>query len=116
MEREIEPIGPENLRAVIKLLEERNGTLPGYTRWKYSDDGHEKFRGVLARNDGEVAGCVGVVPRTLVLHGRDVVECGWFADWYVSPPFRETGVGRRMLEAITHELPLVFGHPGPSKA
>src|SRR6266545_1785704 len=113
MRTQIEPIGPQNLDAVIKLLGERNRTLSEYTQWKYSAKGDHEFRGVLARTDGEVAGCFGVVPRTLALPGREPVRCGWFADWYVSPTARGMGLGSQMLEAITRELPVVFGHPGP---
>ncbi len=104
------------MEAVVRLLQERNQTLPEYTRWKYSAGGLEGFRGVLALRNGVAFGCFGVVPRLLKARDGELVRCGWFADWFVSPKAQGAGIGSRMLEAVRDEMPVVFGHPAPAKA
>ena len=113
---ELEAIGETNVESVVHLLQERNQTLPEYTRWKYSAGGLEGFRGVIALRNDLAVGCFGVLPRLLKSRDGDLVQCGWFADWFVSPKAQGGGIGSRMLEAVRDELPVVFGHPAPAKA
>lgn len=113
---QIEPISPANLDCVVKLLQERNDTLPAYTRWKYGQDRNGGFRGVVACQNGEPVGCFGLVARDLLLPEGKTIRCGWFADWYVTQEARTTGVGTGMLHALSAGYPLIFGHPAPDKA
>ena len=113
---QIEPIGPANLGAVVQLLQERNNTLPAYTRWKYGHNHDGCFRGVVATLQGEPMGCFGLVVRDLVLPECRTIRCGWFADWYVTSRARTVGVGTKMLDALSEAYPLILGHPAPEKA
>ena len=116
-EIQIEPIGPANLEFVVRLLQERNDTLPAYTQWKYGHSyANGSFRGVVATFRGEPAGCFGLVVRDLVLPECQTVRCGWFADWYVTGRVRTLGLGTKMLHALSDGYPLILGHPGPEKA
>ena len=116
-ETKIEPINPANLDVVVRLLQERNDTLPAYTQWKYGQNHNDgSFRGVVATLHGEPVGCFGLVVRDLVLPECRMFRCGWFADWYVTTRVRTVGVGTKMLQALSEGYPLIFGHPGPEKA
>lgn len=116
MSAELTPIGATHLEALADLLEERNGTIPAYTLWKYGKAGDGRFRGLIAVRDGQPVGCFGVVPRNLVLQDGSQIECGWFADWYVVPSARGEGIGEALLRELSAYLTLVFGHPQPVKA
>lgn len=109
-------MGPDAVEEIAVLLDERNGTIPGYTRWKYASRGAGEHRGVVARWHGKVVGCFGVVPRTLELSGGPTRSAGWFADWYVRPEARDKRIGAAMLRALSADIGLVFGHPQPAKA
>jgi GT2 family glycosyltransferase len=113
---QIEPIAPANVETVVRLLQERNGTMPSYTRWKYRQYSDSRFQGVVATLNGEPVGCFGVVARHLRLPEGGTMPCGWFADWYVTPRARASGVGTEMLRHISQAYPVTFGHPGPEKA
>jgi GNAT superfamily N-acetyltransferase len=112
----VEPIHPGNLEEVGTLLCARSGTVREYTRWKYHRPGHAGPKGVLARWNGQVVGCFGLVSRTLRLPNGRAVPCSWFADWYVVPTARGTGVGRALLEALSEQAGMIVGHPGPAHA
>jgi hypothetical protein len=112
----IEPIRPSNLDLVVQLLQERNHTLPEYTRWKYGQPRDGEFCGVLATVRGEPVGCFGLVLRNLVLLECQPIRCGWFADWYVTPRLRASGLGTEMLRSLSDGCALILGHPGPESA
>lgn len=106
----------ETLPLVRQLLFERNGTLPAYTEWKYGKGSPPGFRGVVAMKDKTPIGCFGLMPKMLKM-GDELVPCGWFADWYVIPSLRGSGLGTQLLREITKKgYPFFFGHPGPRKA
>src|SRR5690606_956283 len=45
------------------------------------------------------------------------IPCGWFADWYVTPSLRGSGLGTRLLREISKKgYPFLIGHPGPQRA
>jgi GNAT superfamily N-acetyltransferase len=113
----IVPIAGDTLDQVAALLWERSRTLPAYTEWKYSRDG-SPFNGVAALDlsDASVVGCFGLIARDLELPGGEHRRCGWFADWYVKPSHRKTGVGRKLLRALSTQADVVFGHPSPAAA
>jgi len=90
--------------------------MPSYTRWKYRQRSDPRFQGVVATLNGEAVGCFGVVARHLHLPNGGKIPCGWFADWYVTPRARASGVGTEMLRRISQAYPVMFGHPGPEKA
>ena len=113
---EIERIGARNIDSMVDLLQERNHTLPEYTRWKYSAGDPEEFHGVLARISGSVVGCFGIVPRDLCTSTGQALPCGWFADWYVRPGVQGKGVGTALLRAVSEGYPIIFGHPGTAAA
>ena len=113
---QIEPISPANVDCVVRLLQERNDTLPAYTHWKYGQNHNGCFRGVVATLQGEPMGCFGLVVRDLVLPECRTIPCGWFADWYVTTRVRAAGLGTKMLQAISESYPLILGHPGPERA
>jgi len=105
-----------NLEQFAELLYRRNRTLKAYTFWKYGNTGDDRFRGVLATNDGAAVGCFGIVPKELVYPDGSITGCGWFADWYVTPEARGKNIGEIMLQALSDHESIVFGHPGPQKA
>lgn len=110
------PIDSRTLDLVVGLLQERSGTLPDYTRWKYSARHDTRPRGLIAMLDGQPAGCFGLVPRDLVLPSGKRLECGWFADWYVRPTVRGSGLGTQLLRCLSECYSIIFGHPGPKGA
>ncbi len=114
-ELEFQPITPANVELVVRLLHQRNQTLPAYTRWKYGHRHDSDFRGVLVTRGGEPIGCFGLIVRQLRLREK-VIPCGWFADWYVASDSRTRGAGTEMLRYISNACPIVLGHPGPDKA
>lgn len=113
---QVEPITTHNLEHVVDLLVERSGTMPEYTRWKYGGAGLDQFRGVVAYDGDNPLGCFGLVPRTLYVPDRGDIPCGWFADWFVPDRARGTGIGTRMLNALSEHCEVVIGHPGPKHA
>lgn len=113
---EIKPIDTSTLDAVAALLGERNRTLAAYVAWKYLDGQPTRNHGVVAFIDGQPAGCFGLMPRLLQLPDGAQLPVGWFADWYVAPAFRASGLGRTLLAAITQAHPLTLGHPGTPAA
>jgi GNAT superfamily N-acetyltransferase len=116
MSIQMTPIGPDNLDDVVGLLQERNETIPAYTRWKYGQATDGRFRGVCATMDGKPVGCFGIVPRELRLPAGQTLPCGWFADWYVSPRLQGRGIGTALLRALSKGYPIIFGHPGSAAA
>lgn len=112
----IEPLDAFNLEDVVRLLEERNGTAPAHTRWKYAPTGDGIPRGFVARIDSRPVGCFGRLPRELCLASGQVLRCGWFADWYVNPSARGRQVGQQLLAALAWQDEPVFGHPAPDQA
>ena len=112
----IGPIGPSNLDLVVQLLQQRNHTLPEYTRWKYGPARDGEFCGLLATLHGDPVGCFGMVVRNLVLPECQTIRCGWFADWYVTPRLRASGLGTQMLRSLSDGCPVIIGHPGPERA
>lgn len=111
----IEPIKNSTLNLVISLLQERNNTLAEYTKWKYYREDDNIDRGYLAYYNNECVGCFGLVPKQLYINGKNEI-CGWFADWYVSKEYRKYGIGEKLLQALSTNYKIVFGHPGPEKA
>jgi len=101
---------------VDDLLYQRSRTLKTYTEWKYRSDNDKQFRGVVALIDNKPIGCFGSIPKKLILSDGNIVNCGWFADWYVSPKARGIKVGELLLNALTDYEPIMFGHPGPKAA
>ncbi len=113
---DFEDITLETLPFVQKLLFERNGTLHAYTEWKYGEQGPNGFHGIVALNGKEPVGCFGLMPKVLC-SGETQILCGWFADWYITPSMRGSGLGTRLLKEITQKgYSLFFGHPGPRRA
>jgi GT2 family glycosyltransferase len=112
---EFQPITQGNLDLVVRLLHQRDRTLPAYTRWKYGHGHGSDFNGVVVTRGGEPVGCFGLIVRQLRV-AENTIPCGWFADWYVAADNRTHGVGTEMLRYISRSCPIVFGHPGPKKA
>lgn len=109
-------IAPETLPLVQQLLAERNGTLPAYVEWKYGKNSPSGFRGIVAVQGKNPLGCFGLMPKMLQA-GDELISCGWFADWYVTPATRGGGLGAQLLREITKKgYSFFFGHPGPKKA
>lgn len=113
---QFEDISPKTLPFVQSLLSERNGTLPAYTEWKYGKNSPQGFRGVVALKGQTPVGCFGIMPKILQTE-NEKIPCGWFADWYTTPPMRGSGLGTALLNEITKKgYMLFFGHPGPQRA
>ena len=98
---EIVPLDTSNIRYMEDLLVERNGTLREYTNWKYCKIYNDRFKGLIAFKRNEPIGCFGSIPKTLIIKGK--LNCGWFADWYVKPAYREIGLGKNLLKALNYE-------------
>ena len=98
------------------LLFERSQTLKSYTEWKYRADNDDRFRGVIAKIKDKPVGCFGSVPKELKLSDGSIKQCGWFADWYVTPEARGLRVGELLLNSLSEYEPIMFGHPGPKTA
>lgn len=116
MSLEFREISSGNLEDIVNLLQERNGTLPEYTRLKYRGSGVQRFRGVIAYSSGQPIGCFGVMPQSVLAENGFEIACGWFSDWYVSEKWRSRGLGKELLVQISNHYPITFGHPGPERA
>lgn len=112
---EIVPLDTSNIKYMEDLLVERNGTLREYTNWKYCKIYNDRFKGLIAFKGNEPIGCFGSIPKTLIIKGRKL-DCGWFADWYVKPAYREIGLGKNLLKTLLNYEDVIFGIPGPKKA
>lgn len=113
---EIVNISSYNLEQVADLLAERSNTSSEHTHWKYHSFCDIQFAGVLATSGKHPIGCFGLIPRTIELPSGESVMCGWFADWYVTPAARSSGVGTQLLQALSGNCDIIFGHPGPKIA
>ncbi len=116
MNTEIIPIDDHNLNMVAELLYDRSQTLKSYTVQKYESNNNERFRGVIATVEGKPIGCFGSIPKVLRISDGTMKNCGWFADWYVSPHGRGLKIGELLLNALSDHEQIMFGHPGPKRA
>lgn len=103
-----------NRADMIYLLEQRNKTLSDYTDWKYNNV-TQQASGIIAYDGHEPVGCFGLLLRTLKTH-EETLKCGWFADWYVIPTARASGLGSRLISTLGELTPVIFGHPAPTQA
>jgi GNAT superfamily N-acetyltransferase len=101
---------------VAALLAERNRTLAAYVSWKYGSQETTRSLGAIAYMGEQPVGFFGLIPRQLQQADGTELSIGWFADWYVTPAQRGSGLGRLLLEAITTENLLTLGHPGTTAA
>ncbi len=108
----IAPLGTADASAVAELLARRNATSRDYTRQKYS---WAEGMGVAAWRGDRMVGCFGLLPRELLWCGG-AQPAGWFADWYVLPEERASGIGGALLAALAAQAGVIFGHPGPELA
>ena len=116
MQTDIIPITNSNILLMSDLLYERNRTVRQYITWKYNSRDDNRFRGLLVKTGSTAVGCFGIIPKQLQLHTGEILESGWFADWYVVPAARGHGIGELLLNELSSRLPIVFGHPGPQAA
>ena len=116
MKTEIIPIDDYNLNMVADLLYDRSQTLKSYTVQKYESNNNDRFRGVIATVEDKPIGCFGSIPKKLKFSDGTMKNCGWFADWYVSPHGRGLKIGELLLNALSDYEQIMFGHPGPKQA
>lgn len=109
-------INSNYLSPLKELLYLRNKTIPEYVEWKYGPQSPNGFRGIIAFDNNRPIGCFGNIPLKCIDQFNNLVEVGWFADWYVLPEYRNKGIGLSLLNELTKHTPLLFGHPGPKKA
>ena len=109
-------ISTSTLQSVKNLLFQRNKTMPEYVDWKYGTNSPNGFRGIVAFDDDQEIGCFGCVPLKITDKSGNTFEVGWFADWFVVPSMRGSGLGTELLNKISTGYPIFFGHPGPKSA
>jgi hypothetical protein len=113
----IETISARNLEVVVALLQERTGTTPAYTRWKYGSS-NGNCVGFVAFQDAQPVGCHGILARNLLLPDQSTIPFGWTADWYSSARAgaSQASVATALLVAAARAYPLMFAQPKPLRA
>jgi len=112
----IKKINSSTLQAMKHLLFQRNQTIPEYVEWKYGSQSPKGFRGLVAFDGDQEVGCFGSIPLKATTKAGEILDVGWFADWFVSPTYRGHGLGKELLNCLIRENGYFLGHPGPRYA